>query len=542
MKKNFISAALLLVATLSFANPLEDVSKNLDIFNSLFKELYINYVDTIPVDKIVNAGIDGMLNKLDPYTTYIPEDKEKDFKLMTTGEYGGIGALIGMHGDSIVINQIYSGHPAEKSGLKVGDILLDVDGKTMIKKKPVDASTALKGMPGTKTVAKIKRYGEQKPIKIEITRAKISLNPIRYSGVVGDSIGLIVLTSFYDKCSDEMQKAFLDLKKQGIKSLIIDLRDNPGGLLNEASSICNFFLPKGETVVTTKTKGGKVGNVYKTANQPLDTKIPIVVLVNAHSASASEIVSGALQDDDRAVIMGQRTYGKGLVQSTVSLPYGGKLKVTTAKYYTPSGRCIQKINYTTKDGEKNAEIPDSLTTEFKTKNGRIVRDGRGIMPDVKLDTDTGKVITYNLVLDNKVFDWATKYYYAHSSIVPSTEFEVTEEDYQDFKKFVIDSKFKYKVSTKDFMKDFIDAAKYEGVYEPNKALFDTLEIALEHNIPVEMDSAKQEICEALALEIISRYYNESGMAAYSVKHDKEIKQAIDLLKDEEKYRSILNEK
>ncbi|MCQ2369316.1 MAG: S41 family peptidase [Paludibacteraceae bacterium] len=539
---------LLVAATLSISvyaskeqtvtEPLEDVSKNLDIFNSLFKELYINYVDTIPVEKIVVAGINGMLNKLDPYTTYIPEDKEKDFKLMTTGEYGGIGALIGVKGDSIIVSQIYSGRPAQKYGLIAGDIILSIDDKTMIKKMPSDASAALKGVPGTSAQVKVKRYGEKKPISITIVRDKISLNPVTFSGLVADSIGLIRLSSFYDKSGDEVKKAFLDLKKQGIKSLILDLRGNPGGIVSEAVNICNLFIPKGRTVVSTKVKGGKTGTVYKTAYQPVDTEIPLVVLVNEGSASASEIVSGALQDEDRAVIMGQRTYGKGLVQTTAALPYGGKLKVTIAKYYTPSGRCIQKINYTVKDGEKNAEIPDSLTHEFKTKGGRSVRDGRGIMPDVKLKSDSGKVITYNLVYEHKTFEWATKYYYNHKTIAPYKEFELTDADFDDFKKFVLDSKFTYKVSTKDMFTDLLDAAKYEGVYEPNKALFDSLEHALEHNISAEMDSAKDEVMKALTSDVISRYYYEDGMEYYSIKHDKDIKAAIEFLSDDKKYKSV----
>lgn len=542
MKKSIIialTALFTLPVSAAEATKLEEVSKNLDIFNSLFKELYINYVDTIPVEKIVTAGINGMLKKLDPYTTYIPEDKDNDFKLMTMGEYGGIGALIGVRGDSIVVSQIYSGRPAQKSGLKAGDIILNIDGKDMIKKKPSDASAALKGMPGTNTTVKVWRYGEKKPVKIEITREKISLNAVRYSGMVTDSIGLIEYSSFYGKSSDEVKEALTNLKKQGAKAIILDLRDNTGGIITEAVNICNFFLPKGKTIVTTKGKGGKVKEVYKTAYQPIDTEIPLLVLVNGSSASASEIVSGALQDEDRAVIMGQRTYGKGLVQTTAQLPYGGQLKVTIAKYYTPSGRCIQEIKYTTKDGEQNKEIPDSLTHEFKTKNGRIVRDGRGIKPDVELKSDTGKVITYNLLVENMFSTWATRYASAHKSIAPATEFEVTDAEFEEFKKYVSDSKFTYKVSTKELLDDCIKGAKFEGVYERNKALFDSLAKALDHDIMAEMDSAKEEICRALASEIIGRYYYEDGMAAYAVKHDKEIKQAIDLIKDEEKFKKIL---
>lgn len=534
-----IAALLTLPVGASETASLEEVSKNLNIFNSLFKELYINYVDTIPVEKIMTAGINGMLRKLDPYTTYIPEDKDKDFKLMTMGEYGGIGALIGVKGDSIFINQIYSGRPAQKSGLKAGDIILSIDGKDMIKKKPVDASAALKGMPGTSTTVKVWRYGEKKPLKFEITRDNISLGAVRYSGMVADSIGYIEYTSFYGKSSDEVKEAFLELKKQGMKALILDLRDNTGGIITEAVNICNFFLPKGRTIVTTKGKGGKISSIYKTAYQPLDTEIPLLVLVNGSSASASEIVSGALQDEDRAVIMGQRTYGKGLVQTTAPLPYGGQLKVTIAKYYTPSGRCIQEINYTTKDGETSKEIPDSLTHEFKTQNGRIVRDGRGIKPDVVLPSDTGKVITYNLLIENMFAEWATRYIYKNKSIAPATEFEINDADYENFKQYVLNSNFTYKVSTKDLLDDCIKGAKIEGVYERNKALFDSLELALNHDVASEMDSAKTEIIRALTSEIIGRYYYEQGIAAYMVKHDKEIKQAIDLINDKEKFNKIL---
>lgn len=521
---------------------LEDVSRNLDIFNSLFKQLYINYVDTIPVEKIITAGINGMLKKLDPYTTYIPEDKDNDFKLMTMGEYGGIGALIGVKGDSIVISQIYSGRPAQKSGLKAGDIILNIDGKDMIKKKPSDASAALKGIPGTTTTVKVWRYGEKKPIKIDITREKISLNAVRYSGMVADGVGLIEYTSFYGKSAEEVKQAFLDLKKQGMKYLILDLRDNTGGIITEAVNICNFFMPKGKTIVTTKGKGGKVKDVYKTAYQPLDTEIPILVLVNGSSASASEIVSGALQDEDRAVIMGQRTYGKGLVQTAAPLPYGGQLKVTIAKYYTPSGRCIQEINYTTKDGETNKEIPDSLTHEFKTRGGRIVRDGRGIKPDVELKSDTGKVITYNLLVEHMFSNWATRYAATHKTIAPATEFEISDAEFNEFKQYVLDSKFTYKVSTKELLDDCIKGAKYEGVYERNKALFDSLSVALNHDVASEMDSAKTEICKALTSEIIGRYYYETGIAAYAVKHDKEIKQAIDLINDKERCFQLLKKR
>ncbi len=500
-----LTALLSLPTSAAEADKLEDVSRNLDIFNSLFKELYINYVDTIPVEKIVTAGINGMLKKLDPYTTYIPEDKDNDFKLMTMGEYGGIGALIGVRGDSIVVSQIYSGRPAQKSGLKAGDVILSIDGKDMIKKKPSDASTALKGMPGTNTTVKV----------------------------------LIEYSSFYGKSADEVKQALLDLKKQGAKAIILDLRDNTGGIITEAINICNFFLPKGKTIVTTKGKGGKIKEVYKTAYQPIDTDIPLLVLVNGSSASASEIVSGALQDEDRAVIMGERTYGKGLVQTTAQLPYGGQLKVTIAKYYTPSGRCIQEINYTTKDGEQSKEIPDSLTHEFKTRGGRIVRDGRGIKPDVELKSDTGKVITYNLLVENMFANWATRYAASHKSIAPATEFEISDAEYNDFKLYVLDSKFTYKVSTKELLDDCIKGAKFEGVYERNKALFDSLSVALNHDVASEMDSAKTEICKALAQEIIGRYYYETGMAAYAVKHDKEIKQAIDLINDKERFNKII---
>jgi carboxyl-terminal processing protease len=410
MKKIILFTCLLFSSISIFANSNDkyfELSKNLEIFNSLYKSLNLHYVDTIPLNKMVKAGIDGMLRNIDPYTVYIPAEKEEDFALMTTGEYAGVGAIITQRDSAIYINEVYVDMPAYNTGLRAADKIVSVD-KTEITKKHTTSqvSEMLRGIPGTEVKVGILHPGETKVKYYNITRKQIYINPITYYNVVADSIGYINLSSFTDDCSSEVKKAYLELKEKGIKGLIIDLRNNGGGLLREAINICNFFLPKGEVIVSTKGRIESDNTTYKAHNNPIDIDIPLIIMVNDESASASEIVAGAMQDLDRAVIVGNRTFGKGLVQGTFPVAYDGKLKVTTAKYYTPSGRCIQAINYTQKEGEKSDIIPDSLTTEFKTKGGRIVRDGRGITPDVKYthkndaDSISRAYLCYELILQN----------------------------------------------------------------------------------------------------------------------------------------------
>ncbi|NCC98604.1 MAG: S41 family peptidase [Bacteroidia bacterium] len=515
------------------------MAKNLDIFNSVFKELNLHYVDSIPVEKIVSAGINGMLQKLDPYTNYIPEESEKDFKFMTTGEYGGIGSLISYKDSMVYINEIYEGKPANKAGLLPGDVFVTINGNSIKGKSTSDVSGLLKGTPGTKVTLSINRAGSKKPLKFELTREHIYINPITYYGMLSDSIGYIRLSSFTDDCAEEVKKSIIDLKQKGMKSLILDLRGNPGGLLNEAINICNFFVPKGTTIVSTKGKLNNTSNVYKTAINPIEPTLPLVVMVDEGSASASEIVSGALQDLDRAVIVGERTYGKGLVQSTYPVAYNGQLKVTVAKYYTPSGRCIQAINYTLKDGESSKEIPDSLTNEFKTKNGRIVRDGRGISPDVKIKPEKYKTVTYNLLLQNIIFDYANDYYTKHAALKSIDDYKFSDSDFADFKQFTINKKFKYELQSESYLEDLIRTAKEEDCYESNKAIFDSLTTSLKHDINEDMNKAKDEITEFISYEIIKRYFYHRGELIMMLKSDKILDESLSILNDPKKYDSLL---
>lgn len=523
-----------------------ELSKNLEIFNSIYKSLNLHYVDTIPLNTMVKAGIDGMLRKVDPYTVYYPAEKDDDYTFMTTGEYAGIGAVISQRDSSIYINEVYVDMPAYNTGLRPADKIVSVD-KTEIKNHTVSqVSEMLRGIPGTKAKVGILHPRETKVKYYEITRKKIHIDPITYYGVLKDSIGYINLNNFTEDCSSDFQKAFTELKEKGIKGLIIDLRYNPGGLLREATNICNFFIPKGEVIVS--TKGKNENTTYKTHNTPLDTKIPLVVLVDRNSASASEIVAGAIQDLDRGVILGERTYGKGLVQGTYSVAYDGKLKLTTAKYYTPSGRCIQAINYTQKEGEKSDIIPDSLTTEFKTRAGRIVRDGRGIMPDVKYKHENTKdsmaiaYLCYELVKKNIIFDYATKFYLENPSIPAIQDFTITDEIYNDFKEFVKSKDFKYNNPSQEALTKLIEIIKMDNFYEDSKELLDSLEEKIQHDIDTELDLYRTEVTKMLSSQIVLRYYFSKGEAEEILKTDKEVELSIEILTDPKRYNGILQGK
>ena len=552
MKKIILFTCLLVSSISIFANSKDrhfELSKNLEIFNSLYKSLNLHYVDTIPLNKMVKAGIDGMLRNIDPYTVYIPAEKDEDFTLMTTGEYAGVGAIITQRDSAIYINEVYVDMPAYNAGLRAADKIVSVD-KTEITKKHTTSqvSEMLRGIPGTEVKVGILHPKETKVKYYNITRKQIYINPITYYNVVADSIGYINLSSFTDNCSSELKKAYLELKDRGIKGLIIDLRNNGGGLLREAINISNFFLPKGEVIVSTKGKNESENTSYKAHNNPIDTDIPLVIMVNDESASASEIVAGAMQDLDRAVIVGNRTFGKGLVQGTFPVAYDGKLKVTTAKYYTPSGRCIQAINYTQKEGEKSDVIPDSLTTEFKTKGGRIVRDGRGITPDVKYthtndaDSLSRAYFCYELMLQNICFDYATEFTLKNPTIGSVKDFYISDSTYNDFKEFVKSKNFKYENASEKKLKDLIETIKKENYYEESKDILDSLEKKLEHTTDVELDKFRKDVSELLSAEIVKRYYFSKGEAEQYLKSDEVLDLSIEILNDPKRYNEILKGK
>lgn len=552
MKKIILFTCLLVSSISIFANSKDrhfELSKNLEIFNSLYKSLNLHYVDTIPLNKMVKAGIDGMLRNIDPYTVYIPAEKDEDFTLMTTGEYAGVGAIITQRDSAIYINEVYVDMPAYNAGLRAADKIVSVD-KTEITKKHTTSqvSEMLRGIPGTEVKVGILHPKETKVKYYNITRKQIYINPITYYNVVTDSIGYINLSSFTDNCSSELKKAYLELKDRGIKGLIIDLRNNGGGLLREAINISNFFLPKGEVIVSTKGKNESENTSYKAHNNPIDTDIPLVIMVNDESASASEIVAGAMQDLDRAVIVGNRTFGKGLVQGTFPVAYDGKLKVTTAKYYTPSGRCIQAINYTQKEGEKSDVIPDSLTTEFKTKGGRIVRDGRGITPDVKYthkndaDSLSRAYFCYELMLQNICFDYATEFTLKNPTIGSVKDFSISDSTYNDFKEFVKSKNFKYENASEKKLKDLIETIKKENYYEESKDILDSLEKKLEHTTDVELDKFRKDVSELLSAEIVKRYYFSKGEAEQYLKSDEVLDLSIEILNDPKRYNEILKGK
>ncbi len=552
MKNKFILLSVLFFHCLNTFSGNSDrhfeLSKNLEIFNSLYKSLNIHYVDTIPLGKMVKAGIDGMLRNIDPYTVYIPQEKDEDFTLMTTGEYAGVGAIIAQRDSAIIINEVYVDMPAYNVGLRPGDKIVSV-GKTKIKKHTTSqVSEMLRGIPGTEVKVGILHPNESKVEYYNITRKQIYINPITYYNIVGDSIGYISLSSFTDDCSTELKKAYYELKERGIKGLIIDLRNNPGGLLREAINISNFFLPKGEVIVSTKGKNEAENTTYKSHNNPIDTEIPLVIMVDENSASASEIVAGAMQDLDRAVIVGERTFGKGLVQGTFPVAYDGKLKVTTAKYYTPSGRCIQAINYTQKEGEKSDIIPDSLTTEFTTKAGRTVRDGRGITPDVKYkhkhdnDSISRAYLCYELMYQNIYFDYATEFKLKNKTISAVEDFVITDSIYNDFKSFVKEKDFKYENASEKKLKELVDIIKRENAYEDNKEILDNLEKKLQHSTEADLDKFRKEVSELLSAEIVKRYYFSKGEAQQYLKCDEALELCIEIINDPNRYYGILQGK
>ncbi|WP_371296069.1 S41 family peptidase [Bacteroides sp.] len=544
-----LAAALVVVAFFSFKSGDDrnfQIAKNLDTFNSIVKELDMFYVDTLDPNKTVREGIDYMLSSLDPYTEYYPEDDQAELQQMLNASFGGIGSLITYNQKlkRSMIAEPFEGTPAAKIGLKAGDILMEIDGKDLAGKNNQEVSQMLRGAVGTSFKLKVERPDEKggtRPLEFNIVRQTIQTPMIPYDTIFDKNVGYINLSTFSGTPSKDFKKTFLRLKKEGITSLVIDLRGNGGGRLEEAVEIANFFLPRGKVIVTTKGKTKQASNTYKTLREPLDLDIPITVLVNGGTASASEILSGAFQDFDRAVIVGSRTFGKGLVQTTRPLPYGGVMKLTTSKYYIPSGRCVQAIDYKHRNEDGSVGIiPDSLTTVFHTAAGREVRDGGGVMPDIEVKQEKLPNILFYLVRDNLIFDYATQYCLKHPSIPSPQEFKVTDADYNDFKAMVKKADFKYDQQSEKIMKTLKEAAKFEGYLDEASEEIKALEKKLTHNLDRDLDYFSKDIKSMIADEIIKRYYYTRGGIIQQLKDDDGLQAALKILADPVKYKETLS--
>jgi len=517
------------------------IAKNLDIYFTLFKELNYYYVDEINPEKLIKTSIDGMLESLDPYTSYIPESELDNFNFQITGQYGGIGALIRKNDNAAVISEPYENFPADKAGIKAGDILVKVEGKNVNNKNISEISDMLKGTPGTEVELEIRRPGVNKTLKRKITREKITIPNVPFFGIICDSIGYIRLTGFTTDAGKDVKEAFISLKKMKMKYFILDIRNNPGGLLNEAVYLSSIFIPKNQLVVSTKGKVKATCKDYYTENDPVDTTIPIAILVNSGSASASEIVAGCLQDLDRAVIIGQRTFGKGLVQEKRPLSYNTQLKLTVAKYYIPSGRCIQALDYSRRNEDGSVGyIPDSLISEFRTKNGRKIYNGGGIKPDIKVQDENLSNLSLNLYAKNFIFNFATTFVQDHKFIAKPQYFRITDTIYSEFVEFLKNKDFDYTTRTEDNFNKLISSAKHEKYYSNAENEFEQLKVKLSHDKFKDLISFKTEISELLKEEIVTRFYYERGRIEASLIDDNEVKKAIQLFKQEKEYNSILN--
>ena len=520
-------------------------AKNMDIFNSIYKNLDLMYVDTLDAQEVVGNGIKAMLGSLDPYTTYYPEEKVNELKNMLTGKYAGVGAVVryNFQLQRVCISEPYENMPAAEVGLKKGDIILSIDDEDMTNKDVAYVSDHLRGDPGTSFIIKVKRPSTGKTLKMKITRRTIQMPFLPYYGMLEGGFGYINFNSFTDNCAKDVRRAFIDLKKQGAKGLVFDLRNNGGGSVSEAVSIINMFLPKGKTVLKMQGKLQRSNKEYKTSVEPVDSVMPMVVLVNGNSASASEIMSGSLQDYDRAIILGTRTYGKGLVQTTMDLPYNGQMKLTTAKYYIPSGRCVQALNYKHAKGGYVEHVPDSLTKVFYTANGREVRDGGGVKPDVEVKPDSLPNIAFYLAgardSNEVMLNYEVDYIAKHPTIAPAKDFALTDADYDEFKARVLKANFKYDRETEKYLKDLEKLAKFEGYYDDAKPEFEALKKKLSHNVAKDLDYNKEYIKQLLENEIVAAYYFQAGAIQNSLRYDKQIKEAIKLLNSPEEYKKIL---
>ena len=514
------------------------LAKNLDIFLSVLTQVNTFYVDEIDPDKVIKSGIDNMLKTLDPYTVYYPESETDELSFMTSGKYGGIGSLVRNNGDYVIISEVYKGFPADLAGIKAGDLLKKVDGNSLKGFSTDKVSEKLKGNPGTDIAITVERNGKE--IDFTLKRQKIEIPPVPYYGMLDSKTGYIRFTNFTEDCVDDVRTALTTLKTGNAQQIILDLRGNPGGLLTEAVNIVNLFVGPGNEVVSTRGKVKQFDESFKTEKAAVDENIPLAIIINRGSASASEIVAGAIQDLDRGIIVGQRSYGKGLVQITRPLSYNTQLKVTTAKYYIPSGRCIQARDFShpNEDGSVGI-IPDSLAKEFKTRNGRIVKDGGGIAPDIEIQPEALSQIATELYLRNQIFDFATTYYWAHPEIKSPEMFSFSDKDYNDFKTFLNGRKFSYKTVTEESLNDLIEIARREKYFDDHKDLFDKLKNDLAHSLDQDLTAFRDEITELLEDEIIRRYFYEPGAIASTIKKDEQVMKAMEVLNDKKSYDSVI---
>lgn len=525
-----------------------EVAKNMEVFTAIYKNLDMMYVDTLNAGEVIGNGINAMLRSLDPYTEYYPENKVKELDRMLTGKYAGVGALIRYNQQlkRVVVDEPYENMPAAEAGLKKGDIILSIDDSTMADKDVAYVSSRLRGEPGTSFILKVKRPSTGKTMRMKVTRRSIQLPYLPYYGLQENGVGYINLNAFTVNSARDVRRAFLDMRRQGMKGLVLDLRNNGGGSLQEAVDIVNMFVPKGIVLVQTRGKMTRVNKDYKTTVEPIDTLMPIVVLVNGNTASSSEITAGSLQDLDRAVVLGTRTYGKGLVQMPMDLPYNGQMKLTTSKYYIPSGRCIQAINYRHARGGYTEHVPDSLTKVFHTVGGREVRDGGGIEPDVELKPDSLPNIAYYLAgardSNEVLLNYEIDYLAAHPTIAPAKTFALSDADYEEFKRRVLKSNFKYDRETEKYLKDLVKLAKFEGYYEDAKPEFEALEKKLQHNVAKDLDYNKEAIRHIIESDLVAAYYYQGGAIQNGLRYDKQMKEAVRLIETPEDYRKILSGK
>lgn len=549
MKKIFLAAGLCCMSAIPVSaqkdsNHNFEISKNLEIFNDIYKQLDMFYVDSLSADTVIEWGIDAMLRQVDPFTMYYPEEGMDELKEMTTGKYAGIGAVIRFYKkeDRVMVIEPQEDSPAIEAGVKGGDLILSIDGKDMKGKSTQEVSENLRGDAGTTFELTVKRAGVEHPLSFKITRRNIAMPPVPYYGMVSDGIGYIYFERFVDGCSRDVRQAVVDLKEQGAKALVIDMRGNPGGPLSEAVEVTNLFVPRGQKVVYTKGKLASVNSEHYTKKEPLDVDIPVAVLVDGSTASSAEIVSGAWQDWDRAVIVGERTYGKGLVQMIREVPYHGSLKVTTSRYYIPSGRCIQAYDYRHLNPDGSAKtLPDSLTKAFKTAGGREVRDGGGIKPDVVITPDSLPSIVYDIATSDVLLDYVNRYVQTHATIAPAGDFSLTDADYADFVKMVEESDFTYKRRTEEMMKLLERTARFEGCYEGAKPEFEALAAKMKGGVAADLELPKNkgEIKSVLESDIVARYYFRRGVVQQQLKADKDLKTALEILTDTERYESLL---